>query len=159
MPMKIDFRTSLESASHSAHAITTVADSRSSAKNVKSVRIVMADYMNRFNGSDPEISTYESSKLIVNLLTTCCKTDTDDLRRDESMGAFLQEFRLLYEEAEHRGPWTVDEDLRTAKRNPLYRNPDIEKLRSAHRFRLAKVEKDKITLRPLHFGHIAERAK
>ncbi len=119
----------------------------------------MADYMNRVNGFDAEVATYESSKLIVNLLSTYFKTYTEDPLSDESMGGLVQGLRCLYDEAGHRGPWTEDEDLTTVKGDALHRNTDIDKLRSAHRVRLARVGKAKISPRPLQVGHVAERTK
>ncbi len=153
------FQNITRSALRSVHAITTVSDSSSSVKNVKRSRKVVADYVNRVNGSEPEIVTYETSKLIIKLLSTYCKTITKDPLSDESIGTCVWRIKFFYDEIGHRGPWTVDKDLRTAKWNPLYRNPDIDKLRFAHRFRLAKVGKAEIRPRPLQVGHVADHAK
>ncbi len=96
------FKDVTRSALHSVHTITTVADSSSSVKNVKRARKVLADYMNRVNNSDPEIVKFESSKLIANLLSNYCETETEDALSDAAMGDLLQRIMFFYDEAGHR---------------------------------------------------------
>ncbi len=76
------FQDVTRSALHSVHAITAVPDFHSSFKIVKRRRKVMADY-------DPEIVTFQSSKLIVNLLSTYCKAETEGPLSDESVNLLV----------------------------------------------------------------------
>ena len=60
-------------------------------------------YMKRIGDNDPISVSAESSKLVVNLLSLYCKTFSDNLLTDESMGALVQGLRFIYDEAGHRG--------------------------------------------------------
>ena len=115
----------------SRHELISSSCSKSTKYNVERARRLMTHYASHHNVDDPKTVTPFSSELVLNLLATYCKFDTIYALKNETMGAFIQGLRILYEENGHTTAWTVMNG--SACENPLINNRDIGKLRSAHR--------------------------
>lgn len=74
----------------------------------------------------------------MNCLGRYCKFGTSEYLQDDSIGALIQGLWIVYECHGNCRTWTVDEDTKKAKRNPLTGNIDIVAIHRAHRVHLAR---------------------
>ena len=98
---------------------------------------MLQEFATEQSASDPVHISPEASLLIPNLLAQYSRLGKEDSLKDDAMGALIQGLRLVYEKEGHCGSWTVIGDV--AYGNALEKNPDIPKLRKAHRVDLSKL--------------------
>ena len=148
----------------SEQSMCVIASSASSKKNANRARAVLHQYCKRISSptneiQDPRTVSPESSRIVMNLLYDYCKMNSPEALSNDSVAAMVQGLRTVYEEAGHRGRWTVDERSSTAKGNPCTGNDDIIKLRAAHRVHLSQIDRSKLRARPLQIALVCEHAK
>lgn len=106
---------------------------------------------------DPVEVNVDSSVKILNLLSQYCKLGTQKPLKDASMGSLIQGLCLLYEDHKKTTPWCIMDGR--ASGNPLIGNPDIARLRRAHRIHLCSLGILTVQALPMTAGIVSDFAK